>query len=382
VERFSQKTFVQTLTRSSRVIDRQYFCLIFAAAVGINVCSAQVMANQKVSIIDIAKSAGVSISTVSRVLNGKAEQFRISKQSQQKIKETAKRLNYVPNQFAANLKSGKSNTIALIIPSLSNPFFAGIASEINAEVRNRGYITIIGDSDEDNEIENEELQQMQSRNIEGLVIAPCNHNSKNIKKLHDQGLPIVCIDRYFENLDIPYVSTDNYEGAFMATRHLLEHGHTHIACIQGVQQSIPNRLRIQGYTDAMTQSGNATRMLISGDEFSVDNGYKETKLLFQRAEKPTAIFTLSNTIAMGCMKALKEENLLIPDNISLITFDDHPYLDYLATPLSCITQPTREICRLAIRQLFFMLNLKEIKTRQILLKPELKYRKSVRRIGG
>jgi LacI family transcriptional regulator len=132
----------------------------------------------------------------------------------------------------------------------------------------------------------------------------------------------------------------------------------------------------------MTQSGNATRMLISGDEFSVDNGYKETKLLFQRAEKPTAIFTLSNTIAMGCMKALKEENLLIPDNISLITFDDHPYLDYLATPLSCITQPTREICRLAIRQLFFMLNRKEIKTRQILLKPELKYRKSVRRIGG
>src|SRR5690349_14387982 len=204
------------------------------------------MPSQKVNIVDIAKKAGVSISTVSRVLNGKAEEFRISEKSQQKIRETARKLNYVPNQFAANLKSGKSNTIALIIPSLSNPFFAGIASEINAEVRNRGYITIIGDSDENQDIENEELLQMQSRNIEGLVIAPCSQNWKSIKRLHDEGLPVVCIDRYFADLDIPYVSTDNYAGAFMATQHLIEHGHKRIACIQGVQESTPNSLRIQG----------------------------------------------------------------------------------------------------------------------------------------
>lgn len=338
------------------------------------------MANHKISIIDIAKNAGVSISTVSRVLNGKADQFRISKKSQQKVKETARRLNYVPNQFAANLKSGKSNTIALIIPSLSNPFFAEIASEINAEIRNRGYITIIGDSDENTDTENEELLQLQSRNIEGLVIAPSSQNWKSIKKLHDRGLPVICIDRYFDDQDIPYVSTDNYEGAVMATRHLIEQGHTRIACIQGVQHSVPNKLRIQGYMDTMMQS-HIKKYHISGDGFSVENGYKETKLLLQQKERPTAIFTLSNTIAMGCMKALKEENLRIPDDISIITFDDHPYLDYLETPLTCITQPTREICRLAVKYLFFMLTNKEIKSKQTLLKPELKYRKSVRRIN-
>lgn len=335
--------------------------------------------NQKISINDIAKTAGVSISTVSRVLNGKAEEFRISKKSQLKVKETARRLNYVPNQFAANLKSGKSNTIALVIPSLSNPFFSEIASEINAEIRNRGYITIIGDSDESADIENEELLQMQSRNIEGLVIVPCSQNWKSIKKLHDRGLPVVCIDRYFEDQDIPYVSTDNYDGAFMATKHLVEHGHTNIACIQGVQHSVPNKLRIQGYQDAMVGSG-IKEYHISGDEFSVENGYKETKLLLQLKQRPTAIFTLSNTIAMGCLKALKEENVNIPEDISIVTFDDHPYLDYLATPLTCITQPTREICRIAVKYLFFMLNNKEIKTKQVLLKPELKYRKSVQRI--
>jgi LacI family transcriptional regulator len=338
------------------------------------------MPSQKVNIVDIAKKAGVSISTVSRVLNGKAEQFRISEKSQQKIRETAKKLNYIPNQFAANLKSGKSNTIALIIPSLSNPFFADIASEINAEVRNRGYITIIGDSDENHEIENDELLQMQSRNIEGLVIAPTDQNWKSIKNLYDQGLPVVCIDRYFENLDIPYVSTDNYEGAVMATRHLIEHGHSRIACIQGVLASVPNKLRIKGCKDALNSAG-LRDYTITGDEFSVQNGYKETKLLLQKRERPTAIFALSNTIAIGCIKALREENLNIPDDISLITFDDHPFLDYLATPLTCITQPTREICRIAIKYLFFMLDSKEIKSRQVLLKPELTYRRSVKRLG-
>src|ERR1044071_510672 len=246
------------------------------------------MATQKANIVDIARKAGVSISTVSRVLNGKAEEFRISEKSQQKVRETAKKLNYVPNQFAASLKSGKSNTIALIIPSLSNPFFAEIASEINAEVRNRGYITIIGDSDENLDTENEELLQMESRNIEGLVIAPCSQNWKNIKKMHDQGRPIVCIDRYFEDQDIPYVSTDNYEGAVMATRHLIDNGHTRIACIQGVEDSVPNKLRIKGYTDAMLAAG-IKEYSITGDEFSVENGYKETKLLLQSKKRPTAI---------------------------------------------------------------------------------------------
>jgi LacI family transcriptional regulator len=335
--------------------------------------------NHKVSIVDIAKKAGVSISTVSRVLNGKAEEFRISEKSQEKIRDTARKLNYIPNQFAASLKSGKSNTIALIIPSLSNPFFAEIASEINLEVRNRGYVTIIGDSDENVDIENEELRQMESRNIEALIIVPCSQNWSAIKKMHDQGRPIVCIDRYFEDIDIPFVATDNYEGAIMATRHLIDNGHKRIACIQGVRESVPNKLRIKGYKDAMLAAG-YEQYIIVGDEFSIQNGYKETKLLLQSKDRPTAIFTLSNTIAMGCVKALREENVNIPEDVSLITFDDHPYLEYLSTPLTCVTQPTREICRLAVKHLFFMLSNKEIKSKKVWLKAEITYRKSVQKV--
>ena len=338
------------------------------------------MSKQKVNITEIAEKTQLSISTVSRVLSGKAEQYRIGKKSQQKIQDAAKELNYVPNHYAANLKSGKSDTIGLIVPSLNNPFFAGIASEINAEVRKFGYITIIGDSDEDLEIEKMELQQLMARNIEGLIIVPCGNQWQHIKSLYDQGLPIICIDRYFEELDIPYVSTDNYDGAYSATKHLIENGHSEIACIQGVQHSTPNRLRVKGFIDAMKESG-IDNYNVVGDDFTVQNGYLETKLLFQQNERPTAIFTLSNTIAMGCMKALKEENLRIPNDVSLITFDDHPYLDYLSTPLSCIAQPVSDISKIALKFLFSRIKNKDTKTNQVLLKPTMKIKESVRRIN-
>ena len=338
------------------------------------------MVTYKVNINDIAVRTGLSITTVSRVLNGKAEQYRIGKKSQEKIREAAKELNYIPNQYAANLRTGKSNTIALIVPSLENPFFAGIASKINAEVRKYGYTTIIGDSNENQDIEETELHHLISRNIEGLIIVPCGDHWEHIKSLHDKGLPVVCIDRSFEDLDLPYVSTDNYDGAYSATKYLIDNGHVSVACIQGVQQSTPNKLRVKGFTDAMREAG-LDNYIVAGDDFSTQNGYLETKILLQQKSRPTAIFSLSNMIAMGCIKALREEKVRIPEDISLITFDDHPYLDFLATPLTCIAQPVGDISKIAIKFLFSRINENEVKIKQVLLKPEMKLRKSVIRIS-
>ncbi len=337
------------------------------------------MTVQKTNINDIALKTGLSITTVSRVLNGKAEQFRIGKKSQQKIYDAAKELNYVPNQFAANLRTGKSNTIGIIVPSLNNPFFADLTSNINAEIRKYGYATMISDSDENIDNEKIELQQMMSWNIDGLIIAPCGSQWDHLKKAYDRGLPIICIDRYFEGMDVPYVSTDNYNGAYNAAMHLIEYGHTAIACIQGVQHSTPNRLRVRGFIDAMNQSG-LCDYTVTGDDFSLQNGYLETQLLFQQKKKPTAIFALSNTIALGCMKALKEMDIRIPEDISLITFDDNPYLEYLETPLSCIAQPVNDISKIAIKFLFAQIHNEENNVKQVLLKPQMKLKKSVKRI--
>lgn len=336
--------------------------------------------HKKTSIKDIARETDFSITTVSRVLNGKGEEYRISQKTEKLVQEAAKKLNYRANYAAANLKSGKSNTIALLIPSLSNPFFANMASEINKDLREAGYITILSESSENLRIEKDILDTLFTRNIEGLIIVPCSERYEHIVQLRNQGLPIICIDRYFENLDMPYVSTNNYEGAKMGTKHLIDNGHRKIAGIQGVLKSIPNQKRVLGFTDALREAG-IDSTDISGNDFSVQNGYLETKLLLQKKEKPTAIFAFSNTIALGCLKALKEADLTIPDDISLITFDDHPYLEHLSTPLSCITQPESDIASLAIRFLFALLENDDLKTGQVLLKPELKVRSSVCRIN-
>jgi LacI family transcriptional regulator len=338
------------------------------------------MDRRKTNIKDIAKSTSLSITTVSRVLNGKAKQYRISEKSQKKIYEAAEALNYIPNQIAVNLQSGRTRSIALIIPSLMNPYFSRIAGLINMELQQMGYATLISDSNENPEIEKEELLQMSSRNVEGIIIAPCGHSPDQLRHIQNLKIPLVCLDRYIEGLEIPFVSTDNYQGAYQATKHFIKNGHTKIACIQGIESSMPNKLRIKGLKAALEEEG-IKICSISGYDFSVENGYNETLLLLKKKPKPSAIFAMSNTIALGCMKALKENNYRIPEDISLIAFDDHPYLDYLSTPLTCIEQPVNEICNIAVRLIFSLINNEEIKSSQVFLQPTLKFRESVKQLS-
>lgn len=338
------------------------------------------MKQKKINIRDIAKATNLSVTTVSRVLNGKAKQFRISEKSQNLVIETAEALNYIPNQIAQYLQSGKTKTIALIIPSLINPFFSRIASNINAELQQMGYTTLIGDSNESCEIEREEIIQIISSNVEGILIAPCGDSKENLELIIKRNIQVVCIDRYAEGLEIPFVSTDNYQGAYNATQHLIKNGHTRIACIQGIQSSMPNKLRIKGFKAAMKEAG-VHDYHITGNAFSVQNGYAETLLLLHGKERPTAIFALSNTISLGCIKALKENNVKIPEDISIITFDNHPYLDFLSTPLTCVAQPIDAICKIAIRLLFDQMNDQLKDSSQIFLPPIIKYRDSVKQLN-
>jgi LacI family transcriptional regulator len=138
-------------------------------------------------------------------------------------------------------------------------------------------------------------------------------------------------------------------------------------------------LRVKGFNDAMNESG-LHDYTVTGDDFSLQNGYLEPQLLFQQKKKPTAIFALSNTIALGCIKALKEIDIHISEDISLITFDDNPYLEYLEMPLSCIAQPVNDISKIAIKLLFAQINNEENKVKQVLLKPQMRLKKSVKRI--
>ncbi len=329
----------------------------------------------------IAKIVGCSDTTVSRVLNGKAAQYRISQKKADEIRSVAQELNFSPNALARSLRTRQTLTIGLVIPDISNPFFASIARYVERECRKIGYSVILADTEESTELEIESISVLKSRHIDGMIISPVGQSVEHLEALYAEGVPIVVIDRYVEGSILPFVVSDNYNGAKCAVRHFIDRGHRIIACIQGLPYTSPNTDRIKGYRDALEQSGIAfDDTLIVGDSFGEENGYLETKLLLKRTPQPTAIFAVSNLISLGALKALKEEHVSIPDDISIVAFDEQPYHNYLATPMTTIAQPIADMGQIAIKMLYKQIKSDTKVDHGIVLPTHLLVRQSVKSI--
>ena len=298
---------------------------------------------KKSTIVSISERTGFSVSTVSRVLNGKAELARISKSTVEAIQEEAKRCNYRPSLLAKGLRTSKTDTIGLVIPSMENLYFANLASTIIRDARAYGYTTVTVDTMEDEHNERNGIESLLARNVDGIIVTPCGQDPEWLENINRNIAPVVLIDRYFNATELSYVCTDNYQGGYEATRYLLNNGHENILCIQGTPYSMPVRERVRGYIDALRDKGLDARARIVGDSFSIQNGYLETKLALNSPSRPTAIFALSNTILLGALKAVREMKLRIPDDISLVSFDNYDYLDYLDPAVTRVGQPSDEI---------------------------------------
>lgn len=338
--------------------------------------------SQNISIKFISEKSGFSASTVSRVINGNAREYRISEETEEKILAIADEYNYEPNPVAVSLRVKKSHTIGLIIPSLDNPFFVNITSILNKELTKRGYNIILTESEDDPQIEEKHIKQLMERNIDGLLLIPSKERDQNVVILEERfgsGIPIICIDRYIKNSKIPYITTDNEKGAYEGVKYLIERGHQKIACIQGLEQSTPGIDRKNGYLAALKEHG-LDPFYIGGDAFSIECGYRETKKILEKEEKPTAIFAMSSTIALGVMRGLEEQEYAIPEDVSLIGFDDYVFLDYLSTPLTTIAQPIKEISEIAARALIDHLdgNLDLSEWASTMLNTKIIHRKSVK----
>lgn len=331
----------------------------------------------KETLAGLAAKTGVSITTVSRVLSGKSEQYRISPDTRDKVMAAAKANHYFPNLVAQNLRSNQTNTIGLMLPSVANPYFADIASAVIYEARLRNYTTIVIDSAESAEIEKNGISSLMSRQIGGIIASPCGDDPSLFEEINRKILPVILIDRYFTDSQLPYVTTNNYQGSIAAVEHLLDMGHSRIACIQGVTSSLPNKRRVTGYLDALERAGLQDEALVVGNDFSVQNGYLETRLLLGRPNRPTAIFALSNTIMLGAMKAIREMGMSVPEDISVVAFDNNIYMDYMTPPVTRVSQPTEEMAKLATRMLFECMASGERSRSQIELLPTLVRRDSV-----
>src|SRR5690606_10679836 len=210
---------------------------------------------KKVSLKDIAQAAGVSTALVSYVLNNKEKEARVGKEIAIKIREIAKELNYQPNQLAISLKSGKSQTIGLIVADISNPFFGNIARTIEDEAKKNNYTVIFGSSDENPEKSWDLINVLIKRQVDGFIIAPAQNSETQIEYLEAQNIPLVLIDRYFPEINTNFVATDNYQAAYTAVSHLVETGHKRIGMIAYQNKLIHMEERKRGYSAALKDNG-------------------------------------------------------------------------------------------------------------------------------
>jgi len=336
----------------------------------------------RVTLESIAQTLGISRTTVSRVLTGQAARYRISEATREQVLQTAMEMGYVPDQLARGLRTRRTNTIGLVIPDISNPFFSTIARNIESQARKAGCSIILSDSQEDTQLEIESLRVLQGRKVDGLIICPVGEEYAHLKPITESGLPMVIVDRYFPEIECPYVVSDNYHGAMQAVGHFFEMGHRRVAFIQGRIDTSVNKDRVRGYRDAHDEAGLIVdENLIVGDSFGKRNGYIGAKLLLTRDPRPTAIFCASNLISLGAMSALQEEGLSIPDDVSLISFDEQPYSEYLATPMTTVAQQTSEVGEIAFKLLQSQIkNGYDGKGEGIVLPTELVFRQSVSRL--
>ncbi|MDW3191044.1 MAG: LacI family DNA-binding transcriptional regulator [Cytophagales bacterium] len=331
-----------------------------------------------ISLKELAEKIGVSRTTVSRVMSGHAEKYRISKKTVKKVQEAAEQYGLAPNQMAVNLRKQKTDTIGLLVPDLSNPFFANLAHAVEQELRAVGKLMLLSSTNDDTLLEEKTLGLIARRQTDGLIVVPVGIQAEHFKLFEDR--PIIFMDRYFEDLNIRHVSSDNMAGAYAATQYLIKRGHRKITVIQGLPEAISNMDRIAGYQEAMQQAGLVDEIQVVGQGFTTQNGFESARQLLTNSDRPTALFTLNNLIAIGAIRALTQHGLHVPKDISLLSFDEQPYFELTSPPVSTIKQPIAQIAKKAVEMLLCRLDGKEVASQKIV--PEIIERQSVKDLNS
>lgn len=316
------------------------------------------MARKKNSTIkDIAEELGVSKSLVSFVLNGKSKEKRISETMTNKVLEVAKRMDYKPNYLAKSLRTGKSNTIALIIADISNPFFAKFARFLEIEASKFNYKVIFANSDEKKGKFAAELEVLKNRQVDGFILIPPIGSEKELLRLQKQKMPFVVVDRYFSEVDSHTVIINNYQAGYDATLRLIQNQRKKIAILNVNNELLTMKQRVEGYLDALKNNGMTIHpALIKQLKFS-----HEKKLIMKAIKEiikegaDGLFFTTSKLTILG-IECLRDLDVSIPEDISVISFDDMDAYKVTFTPISAVVQPIEHMSKEAIRVLMKMID--------------------------
>lgn len=310
------------------------------------------MKKKKVTIREVAKEAGVSVATVSRYLN---KNGYVSDVSKGKIKAVMKRLDYKPNEIARGLARKKTNTIALIIPDIKNPFFPELVVAIDEVARSKGYSIILINTVEDELQDNNFWKSLQSRYVDGFIIAAFRFNKNVLKSIHDLQIPYVRVDRAASNETPHSIGLDNYKGAKLATEHLLEIGCKKIAHISGPKSYPPSIDRICGFADTVMKWFPDEEPIVYEGNFTLSSGKKMTKQLLNDDASVDGIFLANDLMAIGSLKALKSMAINVPKDVALVGFDGIELTEMVEPEITTVEQPIYEIGVVATNKLIHLI---------------------------
>ena len=326
---------------------------------------------------DIAHDLGVSVVTVSKVLRGNRD---IGDETRQRVLKRMKELNYRPNMMARGLASGRTYTVGLVVPDLVHPFFGEFAKSLGGVLRAANHALILASSEEDPEVELQEIRTLLGRGIDVLLIASCQAKLRNFYELGDEKTPYLLFDRNFPYLAAHFVGSDDVKVGELATCHLIEQGRRRIAHIGG-QNTSPSFDRMRGYRNALAEN----RIVVPAeyvaqrdrfDETGDIAGFQAMQELLKLDPRPDAVFCYNDLSAMGAIEATLQAGLRVPEDIAFIGCGNIRYADYLRVPLSSVDHSTAELGRIAGEIALDLAIKPDQPPKSVLLEPKLVVRQS------
>ncbi|MGY1616535.1 LacI family DNA-binding transcriptional regulator [Geodermatophilus sp. SYSU D00691] len=326
---------------------------------------------------DVAAAAGVHPATASRALNPETRAL-VNAETARRVLKAAQSLSYSPNPIARSLKTAKSRTIGLVLPDLTNPLFPPIVRGIEDVLGPAGYSALIVNTDNDAAREQALVDSLRSRQVEGMIIATARLDHPLLEQLHAQGVRVVLVNRRAEHLDIPCVTPDDAAGVSLAVEHLARLGHRRILHLAGPQTTSTGVVRAKAFRAAVRDHGldDDPALTVAGGYWSEAEGARGLREVLDAGTDFTAVVAGNDLIALGCYDVFRERGLSCPGDVSVVGFNDMPFLDKLQPPLTTIAVPHHAIGVEAARMLLESLDEPDRPARSVLLPVSLVERAS------
>lgn len=330
----------------------------------------------KATIYDVAREAGVSIAAVSQVMNGKG---KISEERRGEIIKIMERLNYQPSVIASALTGKKTYTLGLLVPDISNPFFAEIARAVEDQGHHMGYSLVICSSDNKDERVERYLNLLQQKSVDAMIIGTGMDNKDMLTPLMERAIPIAMIAREMPDIDVHTVVVDDFVGGALSATHLLDLGHRRMAILAEHSKVSSSRERVRGFKSKLEEAGvHLPENSVRNCHYVVADGKREALELLDQSnpDRPTALFCCNDLLAIGALQAAKQLGLRVPEDLSVIGFDNTILASVTDPPLTTVAQPIEPMGKMVVDLLIQELK-KESKAKQrVVMRPELIVRQS------